>query len=38
MDISDIDGDSVSVTVDPSHLAQFGRVQFDSHTSTWTIT
>ncbi|GAM65592.1 probable RTX [Vibrio ishigakensis] len=26
----------MSVTVDPSHLAQFGRVQFDSHTSTWT--
>ncbi|GAL11173.1 probable RTX [Vibrio astriarenae] len=36
LDISDIDGDAVSVTVDPSHNAQFGRVQFDSHTNTWT--
>ncbi len=36
LDISDIDGDVVSVTVDPSHNAQFGQVQFDSHTNTWT--
>ncbi|WP_409586179.1 VCBS domain-containing protein [Vibrio rotiferianus] len=35
LDISDIDGDAVSVTVDPSHSAQFGSVQFDSQTNTW---
>ncbi|KJY91730.1 hypothetical protein TW84_07870 [Vibrio neptunius] len=35
LDINDIDGDAVSVTVDPSHSAQFGSVQFDSQTNTW---
>ncbi|MDC5853900.1 VCBS domain-containing protein [Vibrio europaeus] len=36
LDISDVDGDTVSVMVDPNHNAQFGQVQFDSHTNTWT--
>ncbi|WP_274883760.1 VCBS domain-containing protein [Vibrio harveyi] len=35
LDINDIDGDAVGVTVDPSHSAQFGSVQFDSQTNTW---
>ncbi len=35
LDINDIDGDAVSVTVDPSQSAQFGSVQFDSQTNTW---
>ncbi|QFT36416.1 MULTISPECIES: VCBS domain-containing protein [unclassified Vibrio] len=35
LDISDIDGDAVSVTVDPGQSAQFGSVQFDSQTNTW---
>ncbi|MFM2587473.1 VCBS domain-containing protein [Vibrio sp. TBV020] len=34
--IHDVDGDSLSVTVDPAHSAQFGTVQFDSHTNSWT--
>nr|WP_241762376.1 VCBS domain-containing protein [Vibrio tubiashii] len=36
LDINDVDGDAVSVTVDPSHNAQFGQVQLDPHTNTWT--
>ncbi|ELH4835474.1 VCBS domain-containing protein, partial [Vibrio harveyi] len=35
LDINDIDGDAVGVTVDPSHSAQFGSVQFDNQTNTW---
>ncbi|MDC5807983.1 VCBS domain-containing protein [Vibrio europaeus] len=35
LDINDLDGDAVSVTVDPSQSAQFGSVQFDSQTNTW---
>ncbi|NOH78647.1 tandem-95 repeat protein [Vibrio sp. RE86] len=34
--IHDVDGDQLSVAVDPMHNAQFGQVQFDSHTNTWT--
>ena len=33
--INDIDGDTTTVVIDPSHSASFGHVQYDSHTGAW---
>jgi VCBS repeat-containing protein len=34
--LHDIDGDSLTVTIDPNHAAHFGQVSYDSNTKTWT--
>ena len=36
LDTHDPDSDSITVDVDQSHSAQFGHVQFNHHTNTWT--
>ncbi|MDW4814098.1 VCBS domain-containing protein, partial [Shewanella fidelis] len=33
--LNDIDGDILSVSVDPAHHAQFGHVQYDQHLGVW---
>ncbi|WP_255312070.1 VCBS domain-containing protein [Aliivibrio sp. 1S175] len=33
--ITDIDGDTTSVALDPSHTASFGNVKYDTHSGLW---
>ena len=33
--ITDVDGDAVTVSVDPSHAASFGSVKYDTHSGLW---
>ncbi|MCK6263727.1 VCBS domain-containing protein [Vibrio sp. ZSDE26] len=33
--INDIDGDSTSVTLDPTHSANYGHVAYDAHNGAW---